>query len=368
MEIRSDIVVKSTSEFFIAVAAQGIHSFMMLGVMDRDNFPRLLARVGKTNDIDPTRQIDGSITREFATIVKEIGKKGALARIGGEWLDYQADIHYQAYAVDFRQAKEFLALIHSIEQKHIADPIIGPAIELADVRNRRIECYIPTSVTDGKVTFTYKALETAADPTFGEPIRPANPDLIARAQQIKVGNTCRTTSLNVAECILGFKPDVSEFFLFKPKYQTKLIIGGLEEDTFYILPPPPEAYNHGSNLSKHQISVLKKLYERLEDIPKIQPGDRKTRVKFNKLKIMYNDIAGNNNLSVNALLGKIAQHENGSEHDLFDKRAPNFFSWLFRRISTTERFFRSMKKELEPLKESDLVPGESTTRGKPKKE
>lgn len=72
------ITLNKKDEYFISIAKQGIHSFMMLGVI-KDGQPKLLARVGKTNDIDP------DYSSQFAITKKAITTK-TLSRIADEGL------------------------------------------------------------------------------------------------------------------------------------------------------------------------------------------------------------------------------------------------------------------------------------------
>ncbi len=72
------LILAKDSEFFLSIAKQGIHSFMMLGVVN-DGAPQLLARVGKTNDIDP------DFGRQGTMLQKALGD-GTLARLAKEIL------------------------------------------------------------------------------------------------------------------------------------------------------------------------------------------------------------------------------------------------------------------------------------------
>ena len=97
MPMYNNLVVNKSDEFFISVTKQGIHNFIMLGVMNK-GAPKLLARVGKTDNIDP----------DFKEVIKMLRKavgQGTLARLADEGisrpLKNTVDITYQAYAVNF---------------------------------------------------------------------------------------------------------------------------------------------------------------------------------------------------------------------------------------------------------------------------
>ena len=94
----------------------------------------------------------------------------------------------------------------------------------------------------------------------------------------------------------------------------------------------------------------------MEEIPKLNPESSKTRKKFDALKLMYKDIAGENNLSAKDLLEKILAHENHNQTALFEKRSPNFLSKFFSTSSSTERMFNNLKQSLSPDKEERTFP------------
>ena len=102
-------------------------------------------------------------------------------------------------------------------------------------------------------------------------------------------------------------------------------------------------------------AVLKKIYKRLEEIPKLNPESPETRKKFDALKSMYKDIAGENHLSTKALFGKILEHEDKNQNSLFEKRSPNFLSKLFSLSSSTKRMFDDMENGLKKMMTSQEV-------------
>ncbi|WP_133127876.1 hypothetical protein [Legionella nagasakiensis] len=340
----SDLSVRRDSEFFISIAKQGIHSFLMLGVVGEDGSPQLLARVGKTNDIDP----------DFAsqvTMARKAIASQTMARLADEGIargkDHKADVNYKAYAINYEQFKQFLELIGDIEKRQLANPAIRDAVERES--NSRIECYVPKEgeADSDRITLIYRTLESAGyhrDPS-------AEPSAtVTGAQSLHVSNTCRTTALNILESILGFKTNVSRYFFIEPDYKSKLRAGQPDKDSFYILPPPP---NTCPDLSAQQQYVLEKLYARLEKIPKIKPEDPETRKKFDKLKDLYKSLVGENRLSASDLLVKINEHERINKEVLHKKRDPNFFSRLFSTSTSTEKMYKEMRRHLELEREEN---------------
>ena len=376
------IVLSKKNEYFLSIAKQGMHSFMMLGVV-KDGKPTLLARVGKSADVD------------IAPSIRKLMFSGVLARITDEDIsrreDHVVNINYQAYAINYDQLKEFLGIIAVIEKKQLENPEIQEGIKrLIDEKQRQweietedmqlkankmqgeeaekinlevkerqglsydreyvaIKCYVPVqeSIDNDLVTFHHKKLkefEFLTDEEFkGKIDIKATPKIISGAQRIHVNNTCRTSSKNIVEAVLGFATDVSKYFFISPKYESKLASGQPQKESFYILPLPPNTVDVGAE----QASVLKKLYKRIEEIPKLNPESNETRKKFDALKTMYKDIAGENKLSAKDLLGKILEHEDKNQNSLFEKRSPNFLSRFFSISSSTKTMFDDIKSSFK---------------------
>lgn len=362
-----DFECSKNDEFFISIAKQGTHSFMMLGVV-KDGSPKLIARVGKTNDIDPDRD------QQLKLFRKELGD-GTLARLADERISRERErnvaINYQAYAINYEQVKEFLALIAEVEKKQLNNKAISDGIISVYGRNGiedvSIKCYVPVDERkdDNKVIFQFKILKEYEFLTVAEcSVKQASElavgdaksskkvsEIVVGAQKIQISNNCRTTALNMVEAILGFATDISKYFFVAPKYQTRLNAGQPDKDTFYILPSPPTVFK--DHLTNKQFHILIKLYNRMEEIPKSKLDDPKTRAKFDALKATYKDIAGENNLSANALLEKITKHERTNKNALFDKRSPGFFSNLFSLSSSTERMFTAITQDLNTEKDKE---------------
>lgn len=332
-------------EYFISIAKRGIHSFMMLGVV-KDGQPQLLARVGKINDIDPDEP------SQYAMIKKAIMTK-MLSRLADEYVyreeGHAVNINYQAYAINYEQVKEFLGIIAEIEQRQLQNPEIIEGIKRKygeeGIEGKAIECFVPVEENGDMATFSLEKLKDCEFLITENLKAKASSEIVSGAQQINLSNTCRTSSKNIVEAILGFVTDVSSYFFIAPKYQSKLIAGQPEKESFYILPPPPNC----ANVSKEQDSMLKKIYKRLEKIPKLNPESPKTRKKFDALKSMYTDIAGENKLGAKALLGRILEHEDKNQNYLFEKRSPNFLSRLFSLSSSTKKMFDDMENSLKKI-------------------
>lgn len=335
-------------EYYLTMAQQGLHSFLILGVVC-DGQPKSLVRVGKINDID------ADASSAFLMTAKTI-TTGTLSRLADEGLyrkeNHVVDIKYQAYTINFEQVKDFLQVIAEIDRKQFNDKVFMSRMKLKfgshAIESQAIEGFVPTESEDDVVTFEFKKLKESNFLTEKAQCT-RNPDVFAGIQQIHMNNTCRTTSKTLLEIILGFVTDISSHFFITPKYQTELKGGKPSKDTFYILPPPPNC----ANVSQEQAFVLKKIYKRLEKIPLLYPEAAETRKKFDALKSIYNNIAGVNQLTTVELLEKIAQYEKMNKQDLFVQRAPNFFSKLFSISSATQKMFHELSTDLHKMTPSN---------------
>lgn len=330
-------------EFFLAIGQQGKHSFLMLGVMDNDQ-PRLLARVGKRNDIDPDYK------SEYELFKKALGS-GSLSRLGDEGLfrpeGHYAKINYQAYAITYSQLKEFFGLIASIEKNHLENTEISQALKNRYKELKFIECLIPVEEESNSnlVKFEFKKLQTANFLTDIElqsqisqkiDIQP----LAVKGQRIKYDENCRYFAKYILEAILGFQTSISKYFFIKPKHQTELNGGQPDAKTFYVLPIPPNI----KHLSPEKSSALLQVYKRLEQIPLINPKSQETRDKFNSLKSLYNNLSGKNKLSAKDFLTILLEHESNQKQFLYKKRGNNPFSQCL--MSSSKKALDNIKREL----------------------
>ncbi|STX28158.1 Uncharacterised protein [Legionella beliardensis] len=360
----SKLILNKRDEFFLALGKQERHSFLMLGVV-KDGNPILLARVGKTNDIDPDVESELKMTMKYLS-------SQTLARIADEGIArqhaHETAIAYQAYAINYNQTKEFIEIIAAIEKKQWANPNFVNALQRIyktqkEIASQAIEAYVPIETSNRanlkshEIVFKYKKLkECTFPPTIEQPVnlRSKN-NIFVDTNQIHAGNTCRHSAVNIIEVILGFKTNISKQFFIPLRYKTKLKGGVPDKTSFYILPPPPTVYN---DLTHDQTRVLNKIYKRLEEIPQLNCTSAKTRIKFDELKNLYKDIAGSSSLNATQLLEHIVNFLDQKEAILFQKRANRFISF-FTPVSSTEKMFNRITNKLV-LKE--LTEAEESTK------
>lgn len=337
-----DKVYSAQAEYFVAIAKQDYHTFLMLGVVD-EGVPQLFTRVGKKNiDVNTNHSSDTLKKFLFDSDYKILGKmddEGIMREPICE-----ETISYQAYSLSFNQLKEFLALIAAIDKKQLENTQIAEYIKKYLRRhdlqtdeeilsNQAICGYVPVDETNEQaVRFAFKKL---TDCNFST--EKAIDNVVEGAQYLRGDNTCRKTAIDMVEAILDFTTDVPRSFLFEPKFATTLKLGVPDKDNFYILPPPADI------TPDERGDTLSKLYKRMEEIPLLRSSCKTTRAKFNAVKKMYNDIAGINNESLEDLLLRIEEHETSNRNALYEKRG------IFCRFfgpSTTENVVEDIKSNL----------------------
>lgn len=341
----NDFTVKKDAEFFISIAQQGHHTFMMLGVIDDSGLPRLLARIAKTHDVDP------DFNKEFKVGMKATFSQ-TLARIADEGISRNAEhsvtINYQAYVITYDQVQAYLAMIQEIENKQNDDSIIKSRLKIMEnervntykkdnptwtdeklrdyvKKELRIRCYLPKlDATSNAITFHFQSLYEnlfSANLQPDEKKEEITKKLVKDAKHISARNTCRTNAIAIIEAILGFPTSIPNFFLFKPKHKTNLC-AGQPVNPFYLLPNPPEMFEKPTN----ELRVLQEIYNRLESIPSIMHHTDATQKKFTDLKALYNELAGpNKKNSSKDLLAHILKYEIDNAH-LFTHRNKGFLN------------------------------------------
>jgi hypothetical protein len=319
----------------LPIAQQGIHSFIMLGVRTETGL-HLLARVGKTNDIDEDFGSEGKM------IAKAILGKKHTARLADEGLTRKSDsipIRYCAYDMTYEQLCEFYSLLQIIETSQSSSNPPLKKIDRTQTNEHDVDVYLPTSEEGDKVKFEFKKIQS-----FKAPQTLQDESLVQSTQELDYENTCRTTAIDIIKKIIGFTPNVSFKFFIKLPYTATLIKGVPNAQNFYVFPPPPNAYK---DLSPEQQKVMHSIYRCLERIPYLNPESENTRKKFGALKTIYLELAPKQNLSIDELLSHITNFSEKNQQVLFEHRSDRF---NFFQSTKTEKLFTKIKAELKSKK------------------
>ncbi|WP_133126849.1 hypothetical protein [Legionella nagasakiensis] len=306
------IVNKEQDEFFIALAKKGVHTFVMLGVM-QEGRPVLLARVGKfvIDDNQSCCRLGGKLL--FT---------GAKAELQPESLRLGGDISYGAYVISYRQYLQFTKLMSMAQG------------------SQSIRCYLPEREDDTTAVLTLKEIkksESSDENTEQER------KIIARTHHTQLSNTCRHTAIDLIEYTQGIRTlttNVSRLFFQSLPLQTKFSYG-VAQDHFYVFPLPPEAYH----AEKEKRVILTKIYRRMENLLKKDPYGDNTIAKFSALKRLYVQQAGIPMDDVEQALDSIRQWKATSQPVIEHLRAQSFFGKLFVSVSST----KVMADEIESM-------------------
>jgi hypothetical protein len=213
---------------------------------------------------------------------------------------------------------------------------------------RAIRCYKPHSdQSNGIVTFHYTENKITQHHARAEA-----QSLYRQTQHFGLTHTCRDTAIalmNHARGASQIPRHVSSLFFRKLPVPTTLE-AGLPTNTrpFYILPLPPTAFAlQGTDpVSAKKRLLIDKLYQRMEDLIRLEADLPLTTSKFTKLKALYLKIAGDNFATTESLLQSIHQWRQQNP-DIGQLRHVYFFdAWLQRigitRESATDKCLRTL--------------------------
>lgn len=316
-----DVDLQST-KFFITIAKKDAHSFVMIGIYDGSKVERLLVRVGKFFDIDPSKTLGCLFLESVASAV--LGH--ADAHLHDEGLVRKAKddlISYQAYDLSFDQYLHFLQILESLQ-----------------TTVNTFTCYKPICYKEGKVTLAYTKQRMM-------PPKKLSSGLDASVHQLSIDNNCRHSAIALVQEVLGsFVPSLlSTFFLNELPYHTYLDHGmPSAEHPFYVLPPPPVA---SLQVNKKQRAVLEQLYHRMEHLLMLEPDSLQTQEKFFCLKELYTELLGTTKeLSVDELLLGIQLWKKKNFMTLQTLRKTYPWDFFVTRTSATLRAIEDIENDL----------------------
>lgn len=314
---------KASSDFFIALGQEGIHSFVMLGIM-QNNKPKILARVGKTNAVD----------KDFGAGCK-MAIKGLFsqteAELRKESLHPYAKISYAAYTISYNQYLQFTTLMALIHRK-----------ESDGKKSNAIQCHLP--VREVGTTTILQLTDIAQRDEFGPENTERERRIVAATHNIKIANTCRHTAIELIEYVLGvnkLRNNIPRFFFWGLPLTTTFTAGE-PADPFYVFPLPPAAYKVG----KEKTALLNRIYTRMEALVTKAPYEKNTRDKFTALKELYAQQAGIAPDDIADSITSIQRWKATHREVIIQLRQQSFLGKLFTRRSSTEAMADEIEKEL----------------------
>ena len=213
------------ANFYLAVCKQGIHSFIIVGVKEKDGTDRTLMRIGKSNSIDPDfdRQLKMALKAVGSSTLSYIQDEGITRSNAGN-----TSLNYQAHDINFEQLCDVYRLVAQIAKEQKEDPVIREGVKQMIGRTEEnevdaalsIECYLPKVNKNGSLSFCY--IEDISQYGSYEKKWPKShldkkatvEPIIAGGKSISIANTCRTTALNILEGIIGVGHNISKLLLY----------------------------------------------------------------------------------------------------------------------------------------------------------
>ncbi|WED43459.1 hypothetical protein [Legionella cardiaca] len=349
-----EMTVKKNDEFFISIAKdEGVHSFILLGVKNETGV-HLLARVGKV----------GVATEFGCKILCKAAFSSTPAQLIDEKIDRETEnrtnISYAAYAINYQQYLDFIALLQHIQDENLLD---------TSVQHLPFTCFKPVQEKGGLVTLQQTSEKTALTHELAP--REESAEVSKEVHSLGLTNTCRHSALSLLKYVCRDEQvphDLSSAFFRNLPLQTSLVADDGEEfvvsrrgttakrsfvhpdgkQPFYILPLPPSAFKEQSPA---KVKVLTELYQQMESMLKTASQLPETEKKFNLLKELYNDKAGKNTESMSDLLASIKSWRSLHSAEIKVLRVTYFFDRFFKRQSATEKMLERCTTLLEKSQE-----------------
>lgn len=320
-----------TDHFFISICKMNQHSFIMLGVYNNFQVSHLLCRVGKIFDLPNQTGIIKKCLESYGALGGAIFASSK-AKILDEGISRkrkgQIPVSYQAYDISYEQYCEFIHYLESIQTE-----------------NNQFQCFKPF-VQDGNVVH-FSQTSARVFPTSVH-----WRELQTEINEISTSNTCRHSAIKLIEAVTKTPVSslVSPYFFINLPYKTQLDYGKPSKNMpFYVLPSPPPPIHPGFNKEKRLIA--KKLYQRMERLPLLEPNSSMTGQKFDSLKSLYLQIIGpQKKQSINELLLGIQKWKEKNRPCLQTLRRTYFWDSFITRESATMKLIKEIEEDLKRAK------------------
>jgi len=318
---------KKTDHFFISICKIHAHSFLMLGVYDKNRVSHLLCRIGKWgySKKDPKKSeysftVGYLFNLLFFSVRAKLTDEGVFRE-----RESPNPINYQAYDITYEQYLEFIQKLEGLQE---TDNIF--------------RCYQPIEENGDEVTLIFARLCSSH----------TNLDkLKSTSDNLCIGNTCRHTAIAVIEevehaPISAVSSLVSKTYFIDLPYKTQLAYGMPTFDIpFYVLPAPPAAF---PGLSEMERRVAKKLYKRMEHMLLLDPDSLQTQNKFASLKNLYTKIVRpQKKVTLEELLLSVQSWKEENQSTLSVLRKTYLWDRFFTRKSATMKMITEIEADIK---------------------
>lgn len=319
-----DITINKDSKFFVAMCKDNdtVHSFISLGV-EIDNKQILLGSFGKVVSRKASKccfifgETDGRINNERLFFTKKDER-------------IYSKMTYKAYSLTWQNYLEFLHYMRLISLSQKTSPLTA---------------YCPINTTDNEMTLGWQSVEKL--PVDNNP--PVSPENINEYQRIGLSNTCRHSAISLtkrAGRLEELGQGIFSSFAMSPPLKTTVLGGvlGVKGEHIYILPLPPASF---SKISDKKAGILKKLYQRLDEILLNEQENQCTIDKFEKIKSLYESITAKEMSSLSEVMNEITSWVDVNKKLISTHRKPHWISFS----TATEKMFEKILKE-NPIQDS----------------
>lgn len=332
--INPDLLIGKNAEFFVALAKRGVHTFVMLGVMDEKNKPHVLTVIGKKIE-------EGNSCPSLIQVL--LGAKALFSgdREGGKELQgFSHSVSYAAYAISYEQYLQSLDLMN----------------EMSPEKNHSFYQPLETVEKGGETRrFRYQPLKHKEKEKEEK-----RKKIIDKSHHLSPLNTCRHTGAEVVEYIKDspLPSDISRVFFralplkatFEKGTTTPLKDKNgavVSNNYFYVFPPPPTLFSD-CQARKEKMAILITIYKRMEELIQKDPHGQNTRDKFDALKELYISQTElfEKKKSFSDVLTSVAQWTVENKAVISELRAQGFFGGIFTKKSSTLKMAEQLEKRL----------------------
>ena len=323
-------VNKNSAVFYMAVCMAPPHSFITLGFQTEDENIALVD-IGKAFP----RKNRGKHSEFYNILMMLFSELDAMIDNENIFLNGREDnvyrrLNYSAYEVSYNNYLEFLSLLKSI--------------------NPNIHAYIPYLEKKDNITFKYASLSDYTPVAIHA--APEVDHLKEKKDKLSYKNNCRHAALDMAHFNLPKNTDTSlslPTFYNKPFACNAIVYNAKFIQPLYILPAPPTAF---PSLDKDKLIIMMMLYQRMEQIIRLDQDSIDTQQKFAGIRTLYTNETGTISRPLNQLISAIMEWSSINQ-TLVDKHRGFHF---FFQSTATRKMIHRIEKEYSNKVEKTMKP------------
>lgn len=315
------ISISSESEFFIAVCTYKVHSYITLGVKNKEEV-NVLASIGKKahQNTSPCHFIFGNADASLNTEPFMFGTKK------------NNEVSYKAFSISYKHYIEFIAYLKNVARSQR---------QVNQVKS--LHAYLPESNNPSRLLWSYIENFSSNESTLSDEDR-------AYYSHINViNNSCRHGAIRLAQHA-SHRKDLGESAstcFFKSLPLTAIFCGGTVTKAtpyFYILPMPPTAFE---GIDSKKAGILNQLYKRLDEIVLSEQQNPVTIQKFQKIKQLYIDLTQDDELPLLSVINGIETWERENQALIATHRKSHWFSFQ----TATQKMFAQLHDDFTSFRQ-----------------